>query len=430
VAVGSTTGRQHQPNEDLTLFFGYYAGSEDYYTHKNGGYLDFRDNTSVATGYNKKYSTNLFWQQAIDVIDNHAESGDTKPLFLLLAFQAPHTPHQAPSKYIKKYKNTIKNTNRRKFAAKVTAMDDAIEKVIEALQAQDMYDNTLIIFISDNGGEVEKAGNNYPLRGGKHTMFEGGNRVIAFLQGSNVLGQQNNGSVFGGLMHMVDWIPTLHTGLLGGKEAKLEETRKGLSGGGRVCSAPLAQPYSPTQSCQTFLDDVPPLRPMDGVNMWKAITKQTTNMPRTSVLYNIDPVTNDDWWGGYAAIRVGDYKLLVGNPGTPSGWCQPKKATKTTGEVEEGDIVNVDPLVSTTCSHSDKVPANPHNGFMLFNLAEDPYEKTDLSTTMPDKVNELYKELQKYNTTMWVPLNATPQEREKDPKSNPKNFNNVWTPWL
>ncbi len=73
------------------------------------------------------------------------------PLFLYLAFTAPHTPYQAPPEYLERYKQ-IENPSRRAYAAMITAMDDQIGRVLQALDARGMRDNTIIIFHSDNGG--------------------------------------------------------------------------------------------------------------------------------------------------------------------------------------------------------------------------------------------------------------------------------------
>ena len=73
------------------------------------------------------------------------------PLFLYLAFTAPHSPYQAPKEYIDKYRH-IEDPTRRTYAAMITCMDDEIGKVVAALEKKQMRENTLIVFMSDNGG--------------------------------------------------------------------------------------------------------------------------------------------------------------------------------------------------------------------------------------------------------------------------------------
>ena len=76
------------------------------------------------------------------------------PLFLYLAFTTPHSPYQAPQEYIDKYKD-IADPTRRTYAAMMTVMDEEIGKVIEALDKKKMRENTLIVFMSDNGGNLD-----------------------------------------------------------------------------------------------------------------------------------------------------------------------------------------------------------------------------------------------------------------------------------
>ena len=108
------------------------------------------------------------------------------PLFLYLAFTTPHSPYQAPQEYIDKYKD-IADPTRRTYAAMMTVMDEEIGKVIEALDKKKMRENTLIVFMSDNGGNLDAklAGDadvsklklpadNGLYRGGKGSLYEGG----------------------------------------------------------------------------------------------------------------------------------------------------------------------------------------------------------------------------------------------------------------
>ena len=90
----------------------------------------------------------------------------------------------------------IKDEQRGMYAAMVTAMDDAVKEVVEAFQANGLWTNTIMVFTTDNGGPVASA-NNYPLRGGKSTTWEGGIRGNAFVRGPNV---PANRSIYGQLM--------------------------------------------------------------------------------------------------------------------------------------------------------------------------------------------------------------------------------------
>lgn len=98
----------------------------------------------------------------------------------------------------------VKNNKRRKLLALVTMLDEAIGRIVEQLKEYNMLEDTVIGFTSDNGGPVYQSGQNYPLRGSKATIFEGGTRVRAFL---NV--PDNKPHVNDGMFHAVDWMPTL-----------------------------------------------------------------------------------------------------------------------------------------------------------------------------------------------------------------------------
>ena len=126
--------------------YGPLIGEIDYFTHTQHGVLDWRRNGKplVETGY----STTLLGDDAVGLIRAH----DPKtPLFLYLAFNAPHTPYQAPQSDLDRYK-AIADPSRRTYAAAITAMDDEIGRVVAALDKRGMRDNTLIVFQSDNGG--------------------------------------------------------------------------------------------------------------------------------------------------------------------------------------------------------------------------------------------------------------------------------------
>jgi arylsulfatase A-like enzyme len=114
----------------------------------------------------KEYLTDAFTREAVAFIDRHAK----EPFFLYLPYNAVHAPLQTPEKYLDRFKN-IEDPKRRKHAAMVSAMDDGVGAVIEKLQATGLEDNTLIFFLSDNGGptpstsRISCAGRGICLRG-------------------------------------------------------------------------------------------------------------------------------------------------------------------------------------------------------------------------------------------------------------------------
>jgi arylsulfatase A-like enzyme len=120
----------------------------------------------------KEYLTDELSNAAVDFIDRRRN----EPFFLYLAYNAPHTPLQATEKYLNRFKH-IQNDKRRTYAAMVSAVDDGVGKVLAKLDEHNLNQDTLVVFLSDNGGPDSNGSNNRPLRGGKGSAFEGGIRV-------------------------------------------------------------------------------------------------------------------------------------------------------------------------------------------------------------------------------------------------------------
>ena len=140
-------------------FFGYLSGAENYYTHisrgafptwKHWSGVDLHRNEQVVRNEGGSYSTHLFTREVINIINEHNTS---QPLFIYLPFQAVHSPLQVPNSYLERYKH-IQNHNRRIYAGMVSAMDEAVGKIRKALNEKGIMNNTVIIFSTDNGGQV------------------------------------------------------------------------------------------------------------------------------------------------------------------------------------------------------------------------------------------------------------------------------------
>jgi arylsulfatase A-like enzyme len=246
--------------------YGAMIGELDYYTHSDAGVLDwFRNNQPVKE---EGYTTQLLGADAVKYIN---ERTTNQPFYLYLAFNAPHTPYQAPQDYVDRYRH-IPEPTRRTYAGMVACLDDEIGKVIAALEKKGLRQNTLIVFHSDNGGtrsamfagqmaDLSKTVlpcDNGPYRDGKGALFEGGCRVAAF---ANWPGRVTAQTV-DGIMHAVDMYPTF-AGLAGASTARS--------------------------------------KPLDGVDVWSTIAEGRTS-PRTEVVYNVEPFR-----GG---LRQGDWKLI------------------------------------------------------------------------------------------------------------------------
>ena len=139
--------RKYWPSQrGFDYSYGPLIGEIDHFKHELHGVVDWYRNNKLVK--ERGYDTTLFGADAVRLINTH----DVKtPLLLYLAFTAPHTPYQAPQKYLDMY-GGIGDPSRRAYAAQITAMDDEIGNVIDALEKRKMRENTLIVFVSDNGG--------------------------------------------------------------------------------------------------------------------------------------------------------------------------------------------------------------------------------------------------------------------------------------
>jgi arylsulfatase A-like enzyme len=155
-------------------FFGFLGGAHRYVKNEKpepGSDNAIRRN-AVAVG-EKEYLTDAFTREAVAFIGRHK----SEPFFLYLPYNAPHTPLQAPPKYQSRFKG-VQDPERRKFLAMLSALDDGVGRVMGALKEHGIENDTLVIFLSDNGGPTP--GNtslNTPLRSTKGSTFEGGVRV-------------------------------------------------------------------------------------------------------------------------------------------------------------------------------------------------------------------------------------------------------------
>jgi len=246
--------------------YGAMIGELDYYTHSDAGVLDwFRGNQPVKEN---GYTTQLLGADTVKYI---SAQDATKPFYLYLTFNAPHTPYQAPKKYVNRYPN-IADPTRRTYAGMITCLDDEIGKVVAALDEKRLRENTLILFHSDNGGtknamfagqmaDLSKTKipcDNGNYRDGKGSLFEGGCRVAAFANWPGHIKPQTVDDI----IHAVDIYPTF-AALAGAATAKC--------------------------------------KPLDGVNVWDTIAAGKPS-PRTEVIYNVEPFRG--------AVREGDWKLI------------------------------------------------------------------------------------------------------------------------
>lgn len=258
---------------------GYFAGQEDYYTHIGPGYggtkagLDWhRGNQSDCWDDTGNYSAPLIAAKAISFLRqmHHQQTKTTnpKPFFLYLPWHLVHGPNQVPDEYKNRYPHLTGNTQI--WLGKVSALDDAIGSVIDALKEFGLYNNTIIFFSADNGAP-NSGGSNFPLKGWKTQLYEGGIKADAFVH-SPLLPPSLHGTVNKKLFHVVDWLPTL-VALAGGKTIHNQ--------------------------------------PLDGKDIWSALTDIDSPSPHQELLINLNPACGKGYVNPDAGIRAGQYKLLV-----------------------------------------------------------------------------------------------------------------------
>lgn len=296
-------------------FYGMMLAGQDYYTRRHQGIYDFWENDEIIFPPSGSYDTDLYTDRAVKIIKNHNKK---KPFFLTLAHAAPHFPLLVPQRYKDLYPH-IKDDKRKSYLGMVSSIDDSVGKVMKALKRTGQMDNTVIVFISDNGGDVNFGASNFPLRGNKGNLWEGGVKSVGFVYGPKYL--PSSGHKYNGMMHAVDWYDTILD----------------IAG---------------------YNKEIP--KNLDSRSQWPYI-RRCHGSARNELIYSIDEITNT------AAIRVGKYKLIKGDPRVVLGTYP--------------NVTDVDPT-------NDEV--------RLYNLKVDPHEQNNLARKKPKTVRKLKKRLSFY----------------------------------
>ncbi|XP_076646659.1 arylsulfatase B [Halictus rubicundus] len=421
--------------------FGYWNGLQDYFTHitqepseQFGDFrgFDMRRNLSVAWDTAGQYATDLFTNEAVRLVKEHDAN---QPMFLYLAHLAPHKGNQnqllrAPDEEIAKFAY-IADPERRIQAAVVSRLDQSVGEVMDALRTRGMLENSIVLFMSDNGAPTEgllsNQGSNYPLRGMKDSPWEGGTRGVAAIWSPLIKASRR---VSNQMMFMSDWLPTL------------------LSAAGVNMK---------------HFDHI------DGFNLWPALVSNRQS-PRSEIVINLNDIDN------YTAIRRGDFKYVIGQTQTGGSWLgatgdssegvppvySPDKILHSkTGvaisgiitarqAIELGErrkrnaddatlkgnfrekILTADEILElrrraqVTCNvrDEDKIACEPLRAPCLFNIAKDPCEMLNLADRRPLIAVILEKIIMKHRLMVVPPSNL-----DGDPRANPALWNDTWTSW-
>lgn len=267
--------RWHPLSRGFSKFLGHYNGAIDYFRLERDGQRDWHSNFEPSD--QQGYSTDLIAEAASRFIADAAK--EEGPFFCYVPFNAPHSPFQAPQKYLNQYSElALKNVGRKKrtgnnqtkqtLAAMISCMDDGIGRILRSIDDAGVAENTIVWFFSDNGGIQAVAENNLPLRGNKLSVFEGGVRVPA----------------------CVRW-------------------PAGLKGGRKV-SAPL--------SCMDVLPTVARLagigrqstKPLDGLNVLPVLTGEQTVLKRDLFFYHGQSGEQNE----LNALTTPEWKLIILGP--------------------------------------------------------------------------------------------------------------------
>ena len=226
---------QHPTSRGFDTSVGFMNGGEDYVTQRVGGVenadwgcegVDFLENAKPALGRNGTFSMSWIHSELVRAIYPFKES--TTPLFLFVALQAMHSPSPGPellAHTVDKYAAAgMPDARFAETNAIITMADKLLDHAVELLRETNRWDNTLLIHLSDNGGQITDPkgthypplpgdpwapqGNNWPLRGMKRSFFEGGVRVPAFVAGG-ALPSTMRGETLSGYIHLADWFLTI-----------------------------------------------------------------------------------------------------------------------------------------------------------------------------------------------------------------------------
>lgn len=209
--------KRFTPNErGFDDFYGFLGGGHKYFPKeykaaykrqkKNGivpvwDYLDPLQHNGVEVD-ETEYMTDALSREASRFITDASKKDN--PFFLYLSYNAPHTPLEAKEEDLKLFQH-IKDKKRKTYAAMVYAVDRGVKNIVNALKESGQYENTLIVFLSDNGGKLTAGGNNYPLREGKGSTCEGGYRTPMFFHWPNVVPKEKK---FNYIVTALDFYPT------------------------------------------------------------------------------------------------------------------------------------------------------------------------------------------------------------------------------
>ncbi len=273
-------GHKYFPEEwTITNLFEAKNESQSYRLHI------LRNNTPTPVN---QYLTDAFSDEAVRFVERNKD----KPFFLYLAYNAPHEPLEAPKKYLDRFTN-IPDERRRTYAAMVSAVDDGVGHLLDKIRALGLEQNTLIFYLSDNGGFPKaNASDNSPLRGRKGTVWQGGWRVPFAVRWPGHLPER---LVYNNPVTSLDIFATIAA----------------------LANAPLDS-----------------TRPLDGVNLMPYLTGENPNPPHDALYLRM-------FDKGAFAVRSGDFELVIPEKGAETNLFN---VTHDIGETKDLAVANPEKL--------------------------------------------------------------------------------------
>ena len=352
---GDLDRRFHPTARGFDEFVGFSGGFCDYYNYT----LDLNSSMQPGDG---RYLTDVLSEHAVSFIRRHSR----EHFFLMVAYNAPHFPMQAPRDLVDRYLESGETLGAALTYAMIEAMDAGIGRINETLHDLGLAENTLLMFTSDNGpylGEVDGVSLdrfNYGLRGAKHYVFEGGIRVPAILRWPAAI---DGGRSVADMLHFTDWLPTLAS------VAQLSVPRS-IELDGHDISAVLQGDSSG----------------LDPVRFWQ----NNRYGPRVE---------------GNAAMRDGSWKLV--RPAIP------ELMRVTTGDRAIDRALNLreeDRITHVDMSPLPRFDVGELPPPLLFYLDTDPCEQHDLAPEQPERVSRMSAALERWFESVEADRRAIPDD--------------------
>ncbi|XP_060839029.1 arylsulfatase B-like [Rhopalosiphum padi] len=375
-----------------------------------------------------QYATDIFTNEANKVIK--LCKNQEKPMFLMVSHLAVHTGVPGPNilEVLNKTHNDIKfnyieNKERRLFAGMLTSLDESVGSIIESLDNNGMLEDSIVLFISDNGAPADdpiwgygNSGSNWPLRGEKGAVLDGGVRGVAAIW-SPWLKKKHR--ISENLFHITDWLPTLYT-----------------AAGGNF-------------------DD---LGQIDGVDQWESLTETSKRM-RSMALINIDETRGEEalifnHWKVVKSNRTSDIVYFLKYSGEP-GNIGPDYNMNAVAESPAGSrLSKINCLISKTdcmdmlttydlfynirsqakidgkCTEriTDPDPNGHYECFdspCLFDIQRDPCEYQNIASRYPEALNMTIDMLLQFKKELMMQ-----NYQEIDPEADPRFFDGYWDTWM